>query len=149
MALPFEGLRKTMRTIQNDFIVDVVRSVVETNSNEIIDLNTQKQLFDKGIGSDGKSLEPPYSNPYKKLKKKLGQPTDRVTLRLEGDFYKSFEVIIGNEQFRINATDFKTKFFLKRYGEKVLGLTGSNVNEFNQFVIRPELLKEIRKKIKL
>ena len=33
MALPFEGLKKTMRTIQNDFIVDVVRSVVETNSN--------------------------------------------------------------------------------------------------------------------
>ncbi len=149
MALPFEGLKKTMRTIQNDFIVDIVRSVVETNSNEIIDLNTQKQLFDKGIGSDGKSLEPPYSNPYKKLKKKLGQPTDRVTLRLEGDFYKSFEVIIGNQQFRINATDFKTKFLLKRYGEKVLGLTGSNIDKFNQIVIRPELLKQIRKKIKL
>jgi len=149
MALPFEGLRKTMRTIQNDFIVEVVRSIVEKNSNEIIELNTEKQLFDKGIGSDGKSLEPPYSNPYKKLKKKLGQPTDRVTLRLDGDFYKSFEVVIGNEQFRINATDFKTKFLLKRYGKQVLGLTNSSVSQFNQIVIRPELLSEIRKKIKL
>lgn len=149
MALPFEGLRKTMRTIQNDFIIEVVRSIVEKNSNEIIELNTEKQLFDKGIGSDGKSLEPPYSNPYKKLKKKLGQPTDRVTLRLDGDFYKSFEVVIGNEQFRINATDFKTKFLLKRYGQQVLGLTNSNVVQFTQIVIRPELLSEIRKKIKL
>lgn len=149
MGLPFERLRKTMRTIQNNFIVEVVRSIVEKNSNEIIELNTEKQLFEKGIGSDGKSLEPPYSNPYKKLKKKLGQPTDRVTLRLEGDFYKSFEVIIGNEQFRINATDFKTKFLLKRYGQKILGLTGSNVSQFNQMIVRPELLKEIRKKINL
>ena len=56
MGLPFEGLRKTMRTIQNDFIVEVVRSIVEKNSNEIIELNTEKQLFDKGIGSDAKSF---------------------------------------------------------------------------------------------
>ena len=150
MALPFEGLRKTMRTIQNDFIVEVVRSIVEKNSNEIIELNTEKQLFDKGIGSDGKRLEPfPYSNPYEKLKKRIGQPTDRITLRLEGDFYKSFEVVIGNEQFQINANDFKTKFLLKRYGQKVLGLTNSNVSQFSQMIIRPELLTEIRKKIKL
>ena len=149
MALPFEGLRKTMRTIQNDFVVDVVRSVVEKNSNEIIELNTKKQLFDKGIGSDGNKLKPPYSNPYKKLKNKLGQPTDRVTLRLEGDFYESFEIIIGSEQFQINATDFKTKFLLKRYGQKVLGLTNSNVSQFNQMIVRPELLREIRKKINL
>jgi len=150
MSLPFEGLKKTMRTIQSDFVVDVVRSVVEKNSNEIIELNTQKQLFEKGIGSDEKRLEPfPYSNPYEKLKKRIGQPTDRITLRLEGDFYKSFQVVIGNEQFQINATDFKTKFLLKRYGQKVLGLTSSNVSEFNQMVIRPELLKEIRKKINL
>ena len=149
MALPFEGLRKTMKTIQDDFVLEVVKSIVEENSNEIIELNTEKQLFDQGIGSDGRRLEPPYSNPYKNLKKKLGQPTNRVTLRLEGDFYKSFEVIIGKEQFRINATDFKTKFLLKRYGQKIFGLTGSNVTEFNQMVIRPELLKQIRKKIKL
>ena len=149
MALPFEGLRKTMKRIQDDFVLEVVKSIVEENSNEIIELNTEKQLFDQGIGSDGRRLEPPYSNPYKKLKKKLGQPTNRVTLRLEGDFYKSFEVIIGKEQFRINATDFKTKFLLKRYGQKIFGLTGSNVTEFNQMVIRPELLKQIRKKIKL
>ena len=138
-----------MKTIQDDFVLEVVKSIVEENSNEIIELNTEKQLFDQGIGSDGRRLEPPYSNPYKKLKKKLGQPTNRVTLRLEGDFYKSFEVIIGKEQFRINATDFKTKFLLKRYGQKIFGLTGSNVTEFNQMVIRPELLKQIRKKIKL
>tara|TARA_Y100001938_G_scaffold148039_1_gene230667 strand:- start:736 stop:1185 length:450 start_codon:yes stop_codon:yes gene_type:complete len=149
MALPFEGLRKTMQTIQDDFVVDVVRSIVEKNSNQIIELNTEKQLFEKGIGNDGKSLVPPYSNPYKKLKQKLGQPSDRVTLRLEGDFHKSFEVIIGKQQFRINATDFKTKFLLKRYGERIFGLTNSNISQFNQFVIRPELLKEIRKKIKL
>lgn len=149
MALPFEALRKTVRRVQDDFIVEVVKSIVEDNSNEIIDLNTEDQLFDRGIGSDGTPLEPTYSNPYKKLKKAIGQPSDRVTLRLEGDFYKSFEVIIGDKQFRINATDKKTKWLINRYGEKVFGLTKDNLSLFREVVVKPDLLKEIRKAIKL
>ena len=149
MALPFAGLRNTMRRIQNDFVVDVVKSIVEDNSNKIIELNTEKQLFDRGIGSDGLRLEPSYSNPYKKLKKALNQPSDRVTLRLEGDFHKSFEVIIGSKQFQINATDKKTKWLIQRYGEKIFGLTSDNVSLFREIVIRPELLQEIRKEIKI
>ena len=149
MALPFAGLKKTVSRIQSDFVVDVVKSIVEENANEIIDLNTKDQLYKDGIGSDGQKLKPAYSNPYKKLKKALSQPTDRVTLRLDGDFYNSFEIIIGNEQFRINATDRKTEWLIKRYGEKVFGLTKDNLDLFRQIVIKPELLKEIRKKIKI
>jgi hypothetical protein len=149
MALPFAGLKKTVNRIQSDFVVDVVKSIVEDNANEIIELNTEKQLFERGIGSDGRKLTPAYSNPYKKLKKALSQPADRVTLRLDGDFHKSFEVIIGNQQFRINATDKKTEWLIKRYGERVFGLTKDNLDLFRQIVIKPELLKEIRKKIKL
>ena len=126
MALPFQALQKTVRRVKDDFILEVIKSIVEDNSNEIIDLNTEDQLFDRGIGSDGESLGV-YSNPYKKLKKAIGQPSDRVTLRLEGDFYKSFEVIIGDKQFRINATDKKTKWLINRYGEKIFGLTSDNV----------------------
>jgi len=148
MALPFAGLKKTMQRVKNDFVVDVVKSIVEENSNEIIELNTRKQLFDKGIGSDGQSLGQ-YSNPYKRLKKALNQPSDRVTLRLEGDFYKSFEVIIDDKQFKINATDRKTKWLIDRYGERIFGLTKNNVNLFREIVIKPELLKEIRKEIKI
>jgi len=149
MSLPFTPLKNKIRRIQNDFVVDVVRSIVQENSNEIIELNTQDQLFEQGIGSDGQQLEPSYSNPYKKIKKALNQPSDRVTLRLEGDFYKSFEVIIGKEQFRINATDKKTKWLINRYGEKVFGLTSDNVSLFREIVIKPELLQEIRKEIKI
>jgi hypothetical protein len=149
MALPFAPLRNKLRRIQNDFVVDLVRTIVKENSNEIIQLNTEDQLFDQGIGSDGLRLEPAYSNPYKKLKKALSQPSDRVTLRLEGDFYKSFEVIIGKDQFRINATDKKTKWLVNRYGEKIFGLTADNVTLFREIVIKPDLLKEIRKQIKL
>ena len=148
MALPFQALQKTVRRVKDDFILEVIKSIVEDNSNEIIDLNTEDQLFDRGIGSDGESLGV-YSNPYKKLKKAIGQPSDRVTLRLEGDFHKSFEVIIGSKQFQINATDKKTKWLIQRYGEKIFGLTSDNVSLFREIVIRPELLKEIRKEIKI
>ena len=148
MALPFEGLRKTMRTIQNDFIVEVVQAIVEKNSNKIVELNTEKQLFDKGIDSDGDSLGV-YSNSYKALKKSLNMPYDRVTLRFSGDFHKSFKIIIGKKEFEITATDWKLGILMQKYGERILGLTNSNVVVFQEMVIRPELLKEIRKKIKL
>ena len=148
MALPFQALQKTVRRVKDDFILEVIKTIVEDNSNEIIDLNTEDQLFDRGIGSDGESLGV-YSNPYKKLKKAIGQPSDRVTLRLEGDFYKSFEVIIGDKQFRINATDKKTKWLINRYGEKVFGLTKDNLSLFREVVVKPELLQEIRKEIKI
>ena len=149
MSLPFAGLKKSVSRVKGEFVVEVIKSIVEENSNEIIDLNTEKQLFDKGIGSDGKKLTPGYSNPYKKLKKALNQPTDRVTLRLEGDFYKSFEIIIGQQQFRINATDKKTDWLIKRYGQRVFGLTSNNLSLFREIVVKPDLLKEIRKTLKL
>tara|TARA_R110000803_G_scaffold197438_1_gene260984 strand:- start:156 stop:605 length:450 start_codon:yes stop_codon:yes gene_type:complete len=149
MALPFAGLKKSVSRVKGDFIVDVIKSIVEENSNEIIDLNTNEQLFKRGVGSDGKELTPEYSNPYKKLKQALNQPSDRVTLRLEGDFYKSFEVVIGQQQFLINATDKKTSWLIKRYGQRVFGLTSDNLSLFREIVVKPDLLKEIRKQIKL
>lgn len=147
--LPFAGLKKTISQVQDDFVLEIIKQIVRDNSDEIIDLNTNDQLNRRGIGSDGTDLEPAYSNPYKRLKRALSQPDDRVTLRLSGDFQKSFEVIIGDQQFRINATDKKTKWLVDRYGEKIFGLTRGNVALFREIVIKPELIKELRKKIKL
>lgn len=146
MGLPFQAMRSRIKRIQNDFVVEIVKSIVADNSNEIIDLNTREQLYKRGVDSSGKSLGQ-YSNPYKKLKKALNQPSDRVTLRLEGDFYESFEVLIQDQQFKIIARDKKTQWLIKRYGYKILGLTSDNVSLFREIVIKPDLLKEIRKEI--
>ena len=88
-----------------------------------------------------------FGRSYIKIKKALNQPTYRVTLKLTGDFHKSFFVNIGNESFRIDAKDKKTKHLVKRYGERVFGLTDDNVELFQELVVRPDLLKQLRRKI--
>tara|TARA_R110002050_G_scaffold72194_3_gene155432 strand:- start:113 stop:559 length:447 start_codon:yes stop_codon:yes gene_type:complete len=145
--LPFAGVIKTLKTVQDNFIIEIIKMIVKKNANEIIGLNTKDQLFREGVNNEDQKLKPLYSNPYKKIKKALNQPTDRVTLKLTGDFHKSFFVQIGNESFRIDAKDEKTKHLVKRYGERVFGLTNSNVDLFQELVVRPDLLKELRRKI--
>mgnify|MGYP001168947865 FL=1 len=145
--LPFAGVINTLKTVQDDFILEIIKVIVKDNANEIIDLNTKDQLFRDGVNNNDQKLKPSYSNPYKKIKKALNQPTDRVTLRLTGDFHKSFFVNIGNESFRIDAKDKKTKHLVKRYGERVFGLTDDNVELFQELVVRPDLLKQLRRKI--
>lgn len=147
--LPFAGAIKTLKRIQTDFVTEIVREIVKDNSNEIIDLNTKDQLFRDGVGNDDMKLEPAYSNPYKKLKEALSQPTDRVTLRLSGKFYDSFVVQIGDQSFKVNAKDEKTKWLTKRYGQKIFGLTDSNLDLFRELVVAPELIKQLRKEIKI
>tara|TARA_R110002020_G_scaffold166587_7_gene354702 strand:- start:229 stop:675 length:447 start_codon:yes stop_codon:yes gene_type:complete len=145
--LPFAGVINTLKTVQDDFILEIIKEIVKENANEIIDLNTKDQLYRDGVKNNDDKIKPPYSNPYKKLKKSLSQPTDRVTLRLTGKFHESFFVNIGNESFRIDAKDKKTKYLVKRYGEKIFGLTDDNVELFQELVVRPDLLKQLRKKI--
>ena len=145
--LPFKGVIKTLKTVQDNFIVETTKQIVKNNANEIIGLNTKDQLFREGVNNNDQKLKPSYSNPYKKIKKALNQPTDRVTLKLTGDFHKSFFVDVGNESFRVDAKDKKTKNLVKRYGERVFGLTDYNVELFQEFVVRPDLLKELRRKI--
>lgn len=109
---------------------------------EIIRLNTQKQLFKQGIGSDNIKLSDkgggytPFTISIKRLK---GLPVDRVTLRDEGDFYKSFRVEVsrGNSTITIEADAIKEdgSDLTERYGDEVLGLTKESKDFLVNFVI--------------
>jgi hypothetical protein len=100
----------------------------------IIDLNTRKQLFDKGIDSTGRLLSDiggDYSantiegtNQYEGKKQK-GLPYDHITLYDTGDFYKSFKVFLdSNGMLTISADTIKdTTNLINDWGENILGLT--------------------------
>ena len=92
--------------------------------NKIIYLNTIEQLFKKGEDSEGLELYPFYAQSTILYKKEKGQRYDHVTLNDSGAFYKTFEVIVSDDYFLINADPNKgDNDLLDIYGEDVLGLT--------------------------
>ena len=108
---------------------NVVLESVKENEAEIIELNTEAQLFQKGIDREGQAIGPNYTPFTVSIKRSKGQPTDRVTLRDTGDFHKSFQISYENDAFDFFASDQKAKKLENKYGGEIFGLTDDNLDE--------------------
>ena len=115
----------------------------------ITDLNTKVQLFDQGEDNRGiqlASIGGTYSPTTIRLKARKGQPTNRVTLKDTGDFYKTFDVKVSNNaSFSITAnTDKEGQDLEDRWGEDIIGLQDENVIKVMEY-LENEFYKEIYK----
>lgn len=130
--------------------------------NLIIELNTQEQLYNKGVDSTGKELadiggrypsglgySPATIEGTHNFKGKLakGQPIDRVTLKDTGDFYRSWRVFLdSNSDLEITNDPIKgSTDLLKEWGKNVIGLTDESQSKFNDRVkeILPNIILNI------
>jgi len=108
---------------------------------EIIRLNTEDQLFDDGIRSDGSFL-PDYSE---RSVREFGKPDGHIRLKDTGDFYQSFRVKVDKWGMFIAADDVKEDVVLtERYGIDILGLTEENTQVLINMIKR-KYLEEIEK----
>mgnify|MGYP000929199462 FL=1 len=109
-------------------------------------MNAEEQLFEQGINRLGVEIMDyePYSPFTIEIKEQKGQPTNRVTLRDEGDFESSFYLEVGDKQFEIKASDFKTEDLIKKYGRQILGLTDENIAALIWQYIFPDLMKKAK-----
>ena len=89
---------------------------------EILDYNTEEQLFKRGQDSEGNELFPPYTPFTVSIKQSKGQPTDRVTLYDTGQFHASFYVDWRATEFEIYARDVLTPKLAGKYGPEIFGL---------------------------
>lgn len=105
----------------------------------IIEMNTQEQLFQKGVDSKGIPLMDiggSYSFVTKDIKDFLGQPIDRITLKDTGDFYKSWNVKILADTIFIEADTIKDGDDLRqRWGNDILGLTEESKQKLINYAI--------------
>lgn len=123
--------------------IEKVMNLTEV-SQKAIELITIEQLYNKGIRGDGVSLGE-YSPFTIKIKKQKGQPVDRVTLKDEGDFYKSFTFEGEGLQYKVMAEDEKdktNKALSEVYGESIIELTDENKMVLAEFII-PYSIREI------
>lgn len=110
---------------------------------EIIRLNTEDQLFDEGIRSDGSSL-PDYS---RRSVEEFGKPNGHIRLRDTGAFYQSFRVKVDKWGLFIAADDVKEDTVLtEAYGIDILGLTEENTNILIKMIKR-KYLEELHGKL--
>lgn len=127
----------------------LMQKIIWDNEAYIIDMNAEEQLFEQGVNRLGVSIMDyaPYSPVTIAIKEAKGQPTNRVTLRDEGDFESSFYLEVGDKQFEIKASDFKTEDLIKKYGRQILGLTDENISILIWKYIFPDLMAETKKQI--
>lgn len=148
MSSPFSKLITTLKEYKAS-IPEQIRLVIVTNDYVIADMNAQDQLFEKGIDRNGDSIASyrPYKPLTIEIKRLKGQPVNRVTLRDEGDFHASFQVIANDTSFFIDATDSKTLDLIRKYGEQIMGLTDENVDILVWQYIYPDLLTALKQQL--
>ena len=124
----------------------LMQDIIWNNDAYIVDMNAEEQLFERGINRLGVEIMDyaPYSPVTIEIKEALGQPTNRVTLRDEGDFESSFFLEVGDKQFEIKASDFKTEDLIKKYGRQILGLTKENIAVLIWQYIFPDLMEKAK-----
>lgn len=116
----------------------------------ILELN-RDQLYEKGeinVNVPGTREHYAKSTIRQKTKKAKFKKTDFVTLRWDGDFYDSFELIIFKEKFVIQAKDLKWGNWLEpnpRFGN-ALGLTEESKNSLRDKIL-PVIIKKIHNEL--
>jgi len=140
-ATPY--IRELDRMLQE--VESEAHKIVYSLEQEIISLNQDKQLFEKGIDKKGVRLQP-YSSFTKAVKRQKGEVFNRTTLLDTGDFYENFYVYARDGKFGVFSTDAKTPLLTAKYGKDIFGLTLDNEKKINDKVLQ-QLIEWIFKRL--
>jgi hypothetical protein len=138
-----EDYIKKLEFVQANIPLEVAR-IISKNKETILDFNRDKQLFDKGINSDGQLLKK-YSPITVNFKRQEGKPYNRTTLFDTGSFTNKFDLLNKNNTISIFSTDSKSSELQEKNGSNIFGLTKENQNIYNYEIVKPELLIFLKK----
>jgi hypothetical protein len=136
------------RLISNTEALDfnaVIRETVEETTEELT-IYQQQQMY-AGRRSDGDTIYPSYTLLTEEIKTGKGQPTDRVTLKDTGAFYRGITVTASANSVKITSTDSKTGMLEEKYGEEIFGLNADSAAKYSENELEPIALKKIKEQI--
>lgn len=134
----FERKLKELKAAVNPTIQETVNRTKPL----LIDEQTNVQMF-QGEDSQGKQFIPSYALSTKIVKRKKGQPTNRVTLKDSGDLYKSIKIDAKTTQFIISANVEYFKYLVTKYDQNtILGLQEDFLREYTKQAILPNLKRK-------
>lgn len=152
----FKELRDKIASINENVLINTILSRKEYQD-FIINRNTQVQLFELNIDSQGVKLaanRSGYSDNTLRISQEEGRPKrgrDRVDLHDTGEYYKSHAVDIGSlkdDYFTMISDAQKDDTDLVDEWGDILGLTDESMNALSVFILAeflPLLLEEIQK----
>lgn len=108
----------------------------------------REQLF-SGINAEGDPIEPEYSPRTVAIKRKKGQPTDRVTLRDTGAFYQGVFIDPREDEYVVDSADEKSGELQKKYGEDIFGLDEPNQDKYVEENLDPVFMNRVEKSLEL
>ena len=152
--------------IKKKLIHDIKKKMLQIKSNkilkdifankglqqDILDLNREDQLYERGIDAEGKELgdySPITITHYKPLAARQGRDgrSDHVTLKDTGEFYRSFKFRNNPGDFNFTADAIKKGKGLPTdltvaFGKNIIGLTDENKGKVKEW-IRPDIFKAV------
>jgi len=140
MAVDFtilDNFNNTIRQMQDSINVSIQQSI-KANEQVVKQLQTS-QLY-SGTTKKGDDIKPSYALSTKIIKRRKGQPTDRVTLRDTGDFYNSLEIVAGGNAMIIRTIISYSIYLINKYAD-ILGLTAENWQSFIDEYTLPTIKK--------
>ena len=142
----FEAITEKLNRLKRVSLQDLVNEIINRKEFKelIISLNTEGQLFEKGVDSLNVSLGNYALTTIEGTasflgKKDKGQRFDHITLKDTGEFYESWTVRAEGNSIIIDANPNKDGDNLfTEYGEDILGLTEDSLQ-----ILREKLLEEL------
>jgi hypothetical protein len=135
----------------SDNLQSEVSAIVYANEVEIINLNTEEQLFKRGIGIDGSILGQYKTNSYPEIGSSLrGYPKnrgDKYNFLKTGTLFNDINIELNGYKLTITNSDSGNKIssLLRLTGQDFIGLTEENQQRLNYEIIKPKLDEFIKK----
>lgn len=127
-----------------------IRSQALEKTKEIaLDVITDDQLFAKGIDGDGGKLPLPYAPFTIDIKKTLGQPIDRITLKNTGAFHDGFFDNVSGDNIITGSSDSKSAQLHKDWGQSISSMTKANTEKYARENVLPILQDSTKKALGL
>lgn len=137
MAHPIDIIER-LEQLKGEYETLITLSIEDTAA-EFGKLNTE-QMY-QGQLNNGDAIQPAYAANTIAIKKRKGQPYDRVTLRDTGEFHRAFRLqVIGDELVEDSDVEYSPSLE-KKYSPAIWGLNDENFETYIDDDLTP-LIKE-------
>lgn len=125
-----------------EFMEEKILSIMKEEEHTIADMNIEQMM--SGENADGSEIFPEYTERTKQIKEAKGQPSDRVTLRDEGDFHQQMFIETSHFPVVFSSRDYKADMLKEKYGEGIFGLNKQNFQEMARENVLPRLQEYLK-----
>ncbi|WP_315823005.1 hypothetical protein [Paraflavitalea speifideaquila] len=106
----------------------LIEETFDETAEQFADFNAEQMYA--GELNDGKRIKPPYRPSTVSIKKKKGQPTDRVTLRDKGDYHEGLTASRTGQEYEISSPVSYAEYIEKKYTLEIYSLNEEFMEKF-------------------